>query len=743
MGLRQLINFLLSSNFLPYFLNFISIQGCSFVIGLGLLRIFKPKVNGLAAIGIAVILGHFLIAAILMTLGYVLKAEVLTFTTLIIVFFMFLKFSRHVISYFKLLKYIPLLIIISSILFLVSSNAVYGGDTATYWGLASSFTRGNYPMTLPWQPNYLPVYHISTYILIGWYSSITGLSIPATHTLLSWVWITSYTILLLGILKANRFKKIFVLPLSLMILIIQGGPIFWRGDVFQLTSFFKLNDLLVRYESIKGSAGGGANSFSSLIYSNFQLLGLISVLSTISIITSIRTINIKLIILLGCLTSFIASTDESIFPPIFLCICIILLIKKKINYIILFMFVVLVTLMLFQNAIRDSILTPASPSRFSLVHPGSSDWFTRYNFSGGYISDSWYMFPLFVGLVFTCIYSIKKRHQQLFILTSFSSLCLLVGTIIKNTYWPANSVRLINTSSRISAITVILVLYMLLSSKKILVKYLSVFAIILVIPSVFTEYKYLSSFVTAKQHQNIITMSNTSSDELKLISDTIKYNDKVLILDQYPEDGVYSPLTINAIQFYGIQIPLFSARPKMMNAETGGEWYDAVSSLNPEVVKSLGIEYIFATPKGEKRMLANLSEYTLELITENKFGKLWKILNIPVNVTSPSIREGTEKIEAKKSVFIDKFTDPSIRRGLLEKLKKNEIYGKNYAIGGDWYMYREDELPVINNQTIWNNEDYLILSSENLKANPLQLEVMYTKIYTHPSFTIWKKEKIH
>ena len=64
-----------------------------------------------------------------------------------------------------------------SLIILRVGNTVTGGDVITYWGIATSFARGNYPAVLPWQPNYLTVYHAGAFLVQGAIQSLSSVNI--------------------------------------------------------------------------------------------------------------------------------------------------------------------------------------------------------------------------------------------------------------------------------------------------------------------------------------------------------------------------------------------------------------------------------------------------------------------------------------------------------------------------------------------------------------------------------------
>src|SRR3989338_9019837 len=70
-------------------------------------------------------------------------------------------------------------------LYLYAAGFEIGADGDLYWGIATSFSRGDYPTVLPWQPNFLTVYHEGTFIIEGALRAISCASIETIHNFFS------------------------------------------------------------------------------------------------------------------------------------------------------------------------------------------------------------------------------------------------------------------------------------------------------------------------------------------------------------------------------------------------------------------------------------------------------------------------------------------------------------------------------------------------------------------------------
>jgi hypothetical protein len=130
---------------------------------------------------------------------------------------------------FSIKNAVVLLICLSWIffIFLIGGANIYGGDVIAYWGFATSFANGNYPLMSPWQPSILANHHQGIYLYEGAIYALIPVSITLIHTLFS-IFTISSGFFLLWSFTALITKRTFlslICPLIFFVLQLIRIPI--------------------------------------------------------------------------------------------------------------------------------------------------------------------------------------------------------------------------------------------------------------------------------------------------------------------------------------------------------------------------------------------------------------------------------------------------------------------------------------------------------------------------------------
>lgn len=734
-GIRETVNFVLNSNhFLTYFKLFFTFALLTFSGVSIFYSVFKTR-NKLLLLGGGMIFGPLVFLFLLTVLSYIFKGGFWIFTIyllqLLASLILFLKNKNQIRKYLvktniTLGSILVILILAFYFLFIVfyAKSSALGGDVSTYWGIATSFARGNYPAVLPWQPNYLTIYHMGAFIVLGAIHSISGADIYLTHMFFSVFIIWAVFIFIVGLVR-EKTRNILGLLVPVFVLILFGGPVLY------LDYFGPLKKILVdsvnivlsargeipMFRDFRASIGSGANDLGALVYANFYTFALGTLLVTIYLLNSKLKIGLLkkylLVTFLGFLT---LSIDESVFLSEVPVIIIFFLLStsklpttKKMHYIFIIILCSLVLFILIQNPVRDSLLMPAKiENRFEILSPNDYGFLDRVRFADSRLisidSQNWLLpsLPLLIATVITISLLFKSVYGIEFSLIALISLVL--SYFVVNTFWPANGLRFTNQSNQILmlAIGFLLVDLIRLVKTKKSVQYLLVIIFFLFIPQLVNDNFYFIKKAQNKNENHFIIGYGSVNPTLDWIANHISYNKKFLFIDTYPEKSNSSPLTLQAVTTYGLFAPTVPPEIKVLNFDFGGEWFDAVTFLDPVAINKLDISYLVVS----QNSLVTASEKRKLLLTDsNYFKNIYSTMDADIYEIQPSFKKlSDDEISLEKiadmipdnsRVYLDTLRLPEPRKGFLTFLShRTHLVGPHYNQGWDQFMYIEDFFPL-------------------------------------------------
>lgn len=665
-------------------------------------------------------------------------------------------------------------------IFFTAGGAVTGGDVITYWGIATSFARGNYPAVLPWQPNFLTVYHMGAFILQGAIRSLSSINISIVHFFFSAYAVSAVFLFITGIARERTRSFASLIP-AVFGLVLFGGPVFLIGGLGSFVSellghtsnsmhgIVESLSSLPQFSGAKGSAGAGANSLGGLMYINYQTLGLASFflflyfLRAKSIKDTLRK-YIHLVILI-IITLSIDETYFLIEAPILALAFLVeykkLTIKKFIYHLTILATIFSCLFLVVQNPVRDAFFVPSKESpRFKLITWKDSEFAARRNFSKAkkflpemYKNTEWYLPSLPLLIIFALVFGFWSRSWWAIITSSGAILSYLYAFAIVNTFWPANGLRLITKSYNLIMFALgffMTFLYIWSKKRKGRFKFLifTVFLLILT-PQLVTAHAGLINFSVYKKQDNLTRNINYQNKTLNWIQDNLPYGSRVIFIDEYPLSGLYSPLSLNAIQYHGIFVPTAPPKVKVLNRDKGGGWYDSVVSLSPPALEKLGVEYVFIkyTSLGrfsEDRQKQINDPIFFKSVYENNSGKLYEVssnyLSLPDN--DMTLGRMISVIPNAAKVYIDKLYLPTPRKTLiLELAKHTQLYGPMYAIGGDYYMYIETLSPfkAVSSPDELQDVDYIFTKPESDPISIFKNRFKFENIGEIPHVSLWKR----
>ena len=718
---------------------------CGLIISL---LIINPK-NKPLLLGSSMILGPLAFLLVLSIGSYVFKGHI----GIAILFWVFVLLATGT---FALSKYVALkklknlektnkltwilIFVYSSLIFLQTSKFSVGADADMYWGIATSFTEGNYPTVLPWQINFLTVYHQGTFMIEGALRALSYTHISTIHYFFTAYLLISIVLLLTGIALEYKNSFLSIIP-SVFGLVMFGGPVLLVSGFNSFAS--SLGDLsqFPVYGFFKSSNGGGAVGIGEMIYSNFYTQGLaVFLLFTFLYVKNFKS-NFKLrtFLILVCMSVLNISIDETFFFIEIALLSILFLVKnyqaKKLQILRRFLVSSIVFLFLFfiiQNPIRDSMLEPSlEESRFKLLFETKNSPLSKYTFqkdknvlwngvdTGTTASETlntrinyassrtfeikntiWKTVDFRLLFILILILSVYFKHKFSLALTISSGISYLAGLVLVNTFWPPNSLRLINQAHNIAWIALAFIVVQGLLNKKATHKFIIITIIALVLPQFL-----VSNSIFIQNSMKPSEAKNYTATKVDLLIEDIVYNlpthSNIVFVGRYPSESPSTYYNLAALSRYGAYIPIAPQNVKILNTDYSMEWFDAVTYLSPYAFKSHNIKYAYI----RNSALNRVSEKRKKILKDDKYFKEIKVWNdgtlyevtplySSINTDEINLKYIVDYIGKSKRIYLDKFYLNEIRKIFLLKLGyTNNLFGPSHSHGGDFFMYIETTIP--------------------------------------------------
>ncbi|OGM02419.1 hypothetical protein A2115_03075 [Candidatus Woesebacteria bacterium GWA1_41_8] len=559
----------------------------------------------------------------------------------------FKKFPKIKIDSYSL-RFLPIYIIIAGFISFLAGANIYGGDVIAYWGFATSFANGNYPLRSPWQPDLLANHHQGTFLFEGAVHGLTGADMLLIHTTYSVFVVLAGFFLVWGVVRKIT-KRDFLSLLAPLVTFFSVGAIFiplpgalrtWINPEVE-----HVVNRLPLFLDAKNRLGGSSN-LPELIYINHRAAAFLGLfLIVILVISKLRIKEFYKPILIAALSIAAISSDEIILPSLGLVVTgwfVMELISNKREWRTKVLSVALggaifVTLFfVVGNALRDSMLTPPKEEvRFQLVLSTQ----TLIDRMGGLKSavlrpskDSkyfWYLpdLRLIAGLAFIAFIFTKNRWS-LFLFLSFLG-ALFSYFSVTHTYYPANYERFLHPMYQLLGLIASVSFIMLLSSRNKMLKAVGLTgAVGLLLPSVIFAAIYLYGYAKKPFYPNLYGRL-PDQKVLVWVRDNLGLK-RVFFVDGYLRDQSFSYLSLYGIQNYGLFIPISPADIKVHTPDFGIEAIDIINTLNPSSLEKLKVEYLFVVQSQLKyytdRRLSDLknSNYFSEVYSD-ELGTLYKI----------------------------------------------------------------------------------------------------------------------
>lgn len=658
------------------------------------------------------------------------------------------------------------------LLFVIIGRISLSGDPYFYSLIAKSFTRGNFPLVSPWQPDVTLAYHYGPAIFMGVLHQLTGSTFDLIQRSTANLLVLSFATFLIWVfLRHKTLKSLIIYQFIPLIILITLGNWMIAIPKFPLEfpqNFTGILDFISRMPGVNISFavyGGSIVSLKDMVFFYHEMIAITSFIWSVWLaFTYDKT---RRLIGWTILTTSLASLSiiNEVFIPLTLsAIALVILwrefpfkeiLSKKVILATIVLFIILAGLVIFQGGVPTGLLTgtkseyptlqlfPDKENTFvhnaifdnynNVVSLENTDWQTyQLQQQGSRLflptKEKWLPFIWFhPGIVYFYIINfiicfllfISKQRKKLVICLSLLIPAICLSLIYNLSFSLSNySGRLIGLTYSFLGTNVAFFLVWTLAYLKrpwsILVLFLSLW---LVVPSVFPT--LATYFTTEGKYNKLITpdLSTVNATE-EWIAKFLPYNARLLFLSNaspYPE--------VNA----GVFIPIWPGGFKSYTMDYSPEYYDLIFTLNPTAFKEFKMTHILIDSKTYsklpeiRRQELGSSEYFSSLYSSAE-EKLYKINDKYLNEASDlpgTFREMDAKLSQNARVYIDTSYAGIENKGLMEGL----IRAITFAMK-DRNMYFKDALPSCNNQfythqeiKICGNEpsrdvsyDYLILS---------------------------------
>ena len=628
--------------------------------------------------------------------------------------------------------------------FLAGANQ-YGGDVIAYWGFATSFANGNYPIYSPWQPDFLSIHHKGTYMFEGAVHALTNVNMNLIHTAYSYFVVSAGFFLLWGWTR-KIIKRDFISIIPALVAYFSFGgmfiPLLERVRIYIKPEVEHVTSRLPLLLDAKNRLGGASN-LPEFIYINHRAAAFAGVLLLLILMFTKFRIGEKFKpIITSALSVAIISSDEIYLPVVIFAILGWFLYEfvkvkrsKKKSLVLNFFIGTLVFFVLFfivENAVRNSFLVPPQEEpRFQLVTSFQEMQKRMGSFRSAVLRQSdnqsyfWYLPDLRVIILISFLAVILTGNSWV--------LVFLIGTVgaisafflLEHTYYPGNNERFLHLLYHFYGIILTFSLVYLFVFKKGLLKYLSALLIFLtVLPGIIFTIIYLYPLAKRPDYPNFYG-NLPPTPVLKWLRKNIP-KERVFFIDGFVSSGLnHSPYTLQAIQNYGLMVPVSPAKIRVHTPDFGAEAFDLINTLNPEALNELKIKYVFITHKEltrfqSKRLTVLQNEKYFKKVYDDQEGILYEIKPLykeeGKNIDG-GISDLSDLINKDSHIYLDypPRIDGALRAALLLILRER---GKIYA---EWrsgaFNYIETKI-IITQPSPDTRYDYLVLGPA---TSPLEI----------------------
>ena len=641
-------------------------------------------------------------------------------------------------------------------LFLVIGRVSLSGDPQFYSGIAKSFTRGNFPMVTPWQPDEKLAYHYGPSIFMGTLHQLTGSTYDLIQRSTAFLIVLMFAIFLIWIFKRHHTtKSLLAYQLIPFIILITLGNWMIAIPKFPLDfpqNFTGLLDWMASMPAVNLSFSVYGGSIVSLKDVVFFYHEMIAITSFIWILYLAFTYDkSRRIIGWTILTLSLASLSiiNELFIPISLpAIALVIfrrefpfkeILSKKVILPTIVLFSVLAGLIIFQGGVPTGLLTGKKSEYPTLqFFPDKKKIFVHNAIFDNYYNlislentplqtyqleqqssrlflptkEKWLPFIwfhpgivyfYFANLIICLLLFWFKQKNRLIICLSLLLPAICLSLIYNLSFSLSNySSRLIGLTYSFLGANVVLFLVWtieyLARSKKYKLLFLILFLTLWLIatstlPTLATLFKG-----DEKINKFITPEHSTVNATEEWIIKNLPYDARLLLLSYVP-----SPQTN-----IGIFIPIWPGGFKSYTLDSSPEYYDLIFTLNPSALKEFKMTHLLIDSQSYSK-LPEIRRKQIEsdgyffLLYQSGEDKLYQINNKYLNEV-PDLPGTFKEIDTTiipkiAKVYIDISYEGLEKRGQWEGLVRAITFAMK-----DRSMFFKDALPSCNNQFYTHQE---------------------------------------
>lgn len=525
---------------------------------------------------------------------------------------------------------IYLLILVPFLIFMTTtSGAPVSSDAFMHYSLASIFSRGDYPIHVPWQPDYISYYHLGVAEILGALRSLTGGSYEFLLTSLELIVLICISFILSWFYKTDKPSfLLFFVTLAVGIFTLGSLWLAWptaltfpniEGNLFNyLKQLPTLPDAFPTY--------GTPNNFDSFLLFPHRLISVAFFLTTLVILLLPKRGFLSLFVM-AILLAATALSDETTFvagAPVIFLISIFTLFKKSLLKLSLFISVCALVIILQGGIISYLIFNPNNtPESDILIFPkdqtGPRAAYESYrsgrlmHYKSKFLNNQKY-YPLNffnLGIIWRiavitiiALVLLRKFHQNRHIVVgilifSLSSLVSLIefNAIVPKGYLNANGLRFMGLSYYLSALAIIYLIYLFWDKIR-TIKFMkaSIFLLkIIIIWILFISIIPPIAILFPRESYNHLTKPKDLNHPIfTWIKENIPQKDRILILiNTFPTTLPYIYLIKETGAFTSIWPPQIRS---FYGLDISPTYLDVFFTLNPGLLKLLKVQYIVIDP---------------------------------------------------------------------------------------------------------------------------------------------------
>lgn len=607
-----------------------------------------------------------------------------------------------------------------ALFFLIAGVNIYGGDVIAYWGFATSFANGNYPVMSPWQPDLLAAHHQGAFLYQGAVYSLIRVNMKLIHSLFAFFVISCGFFFLWGWMKEILKTTVGGLLIALMfyfafsaIFIILPSPvqkIIYPEVTHEITTFPRFIDAKNRL--------GGSSNLNEIFYLNHRATALTGLILILFIVSTKLLISQKWKFpLLALFSMTIISADEVVLPSIGLVVLFYFireffyldkegrtkLLKNAMGSALLFVLLFFII----GSALRDAMLIPSDVPRFHLVFTMDSILSRLEEMLSVVLtipnsSFFIYMPDLFTVSFLALIISLKQKNLVNYLILIAALGGLISFLLVEHTFYPGNQGRFLHLLYLLVVWSLMFGLIDLYKSLKQLPKAILGGGILLICGvSIVSSIVFLLKQVKTDSYPNYVY----NLPEYQPIFTWMQLNapqDRIFFIDGYLKGVSYSHLSLVGTQDYGLFVPISPAFIKVHTPDYGVEAFDIILALNPRDMAALKIKYLYIQndqfPQITSARLSDLKNPRFfTKIYSDQFGTLYQVnqeyLSLGENDDSLSIYGLTQSIGSNKNVYLE--STPGIqmviRQVIWLALKAENTVYTNWGSG----IFNYIETPIV------------------------------------------------